>query len=205
MYAVHPMPPHVQQVTAYDCWHAALRMMCKWRNGGTAEPYGTHTDWLYRKCREAANGYATIQARELEGTPDPSDVDRYQAGREAKRVVATWSQTVRLRSTSSGEFSPFRDRPGLTLALLPTILGENRLRAVRGETCIRKELGAKPEAVEAMLRDYGPLYCLVSYGHVVVIVGVDGNRISVLDPQMQEGDERDLGLLKRSPCVARIA
>ena len=204
MYAVHPMPPHVQQVTAYDCWHAALRMMCKWRNGNTAEPYGTHTEWLYRKCREAANGYRAARARALEGTPDPSDRDVYQAGRTAKSVVSEWSQTVQLWSGTQ-RFSPFRDRPGLTLALLPTILGENRLRAVRGETCIRKELGAKPEAVEAMLRDHGPLYCLVSYGHVVVIVGVDGNRISVLDPQMQDGDERDLGLLKGSPCVARIA
>jgi hypothetical protein len=206
MYTVHPAVNLAAQITQYDCWRASLRMMCKWKNGGASEPSGTHTEWLYRKCREAQNGYNAERDRNL--PPNPTKRDYREANTVAAGRVQAWSQRVELQSNGAA-YSPFNSRPGLTLALLPTILAENKLWAVKGNMCIRPELRDVRD-VEGLLRAHGPLYCLVDYGHVVIVVGVvDGEEdaeLQILDPQLDGGPHlRGTRLVSDSPCIARIA
>lgn len=203
MYTVAPAVIHVAQVTQYDCWHASLTMMRRWRYGATAQPGGTRTNWLYSRCREAQNGYDATKARILANKANPDDVDRYRAGQQAAGVVANWS-SARTLDSSTGPYSPFTNKPGLTLALLPTIFAENRLRAVRG-ACVHKELKSNSAAVEAMLRAHGPLYCLVDFGHVVVVIGVHGDMLTVCDPLLDAPSQMNIAAIKNSPCVARLA
>lgn len=204
MYSVDPAVTHLQQVTQYDCWHASLRMMTKWKSGSLiSEPEGTLIDWLYRKCREGQNGYNAMKARALQDIDEPTDIDRHQAHRTATRAVSQWAAQQYLVSNRK-QFDPFSDRPGLTLSLLPTILAEAGLRAVRG-IAIKEELDDSSEAIEQMLKDHGPLYCLVNFGHVVVVIGINGDSLNVNDPLLDAPSECDRRMISISPCVARLA
>jgi hypothetical protein len=202
MYHIAPALGHLQQKTQYDCWHASLRMMTKWKNGVNSEPSGTQTNWLYHKCRDAQAGFNATKQKALGKTAEPDDFARRQAGIAAKKLVGDWSKAQKLTSNRE-PFKPFTERPGLTLALLPAILSENKLRAVRGESIIQ-ELEGTPAAIEQMLRDHGPLYCLVDFGHVIVISGIDGDSLQVCDPLQDKPAQRGIASVANSPCVARI-
>ncbi|WP_418316313.1 papain-like cysteine protease family protein [Piscinibacter sakaiensis] len=204
MPAVAPPVNHLQQITQYDCWHAALRMMLKWRDGAAAEPQGTHTDWLYLRCREAQNGYQHERQTALAGIANPTPVEQYNASRTAKIAVENWARTRRLGGAAG--YRPFESasRPGLTIALLPMILGENRLRAVRG-AALTEELGASSDAIGTMLTTHGPLYCLLGFGHVVVVTGIDGENLTVCDPLLPAPNTQGIGAVANSPAVARLA
>lgn len=193
---------HLKQVTQYDCWHASLRMMTKWKNGNTSEPGGTHTDWLYNQCRAGQNGFNATFANSLGGKT--SELDKYNATKTAKNVVQSWARTRALGS-SGGTHKPFTTRPGLTVSLLPSILSENKLRAVRGGPTITPELDTGADAIGTMLTNHGPLYCLVGFGHVVVVTGVDDDELTVSDPLEDAPSKRGLKLIGDSPCVARLA
>jgi hypothetical protein len=101
--------PQIQQVTDYDCWHASIRMMVKWKHGDDMEPKGTYTEWHLDKCKEAEK-------------------------RASKRQVPGYAKELSLFASNTPEkpFKPFYNRPGMTSALLPTILAENKLRGLRG-------------------------------------------------------------------------
>lgn len=202
MVNVNPTVGHLEQVTQYDCWHAALRMMLKWKYGPGTEPTGTYTSWLYIRCREAQAGYTNSRANELKNVTQPTDLDKYNASRTAKNVVQRWARTRAL----GGGFEPFKNatRPGLTITLLPMILGENRLRAVRG-AAIAEELDDSPADIGNMLTAHGPLYCLANFGHVVVVTGIDDQTLDVCDPLLRAPSTMGIGLVVNSPCVARLA
>lgn len=225
MYTVTPSVTYHAQVTPYDCWHASLRMMVQWPKKSGTEPRGTTTHWLYVKCQEGRSGFEATRKRLFEQSKDAREkellaeeseelrnmiVERYsfKASQEAKGVVKSWAKVQAL--TSNGQkFKPFSERPGLTLALLPAILAENGLRAVRGDKSLHivEELADDASSVEQMLKTHGPLYCLVDFGHVVVVVGIkDDESLLVYDPQAPKSvpDERGLKSLAQSPCVARL-
>jgi len=205
MYIVSPSVPYIPQITQYDCWHASLRMICKWRYTDQSEPVGTHTAWLYTKCREAQSRFNTLTAQHLSTIKDPDEINKHHANVYAKKNVTKWSIEQALLANSK-KFKPFSEgRPGLTRSLLPTILAENKLRAVLGPACISPEMAATSAAVEEMLSSHGPLYCLVNFGHVVVIVGVDGDKLHVCDPLFGKGPTPvGFDFVTKSPCVARI-
>lgn len=204
MYTVAPAVTRIAQVTQYDCWHATLRMILKWRSGAGTEPTGTHTLWLYQQCRMAQNGF-DAEKRRLLPVGEVSEIDDYRANSSARERVAAWAQG-RTLVTNGRNYSPFSTRPGLTRALLPTLLAENGLRAVCGPSCIRPEMTRDLAGVEQMLRDHGPLYCLVDFGHVVAIVGTTADALEVLDPLGDAGvQQRGIASVTGSPCVARIA
>ena len=202
MYSIAPALGHLQQLTQYDCWHASLRMMTKWKNGVNSEPAGTQTTWLYGKCREAQNGFDFAKQKALKQGEVPTEIDHRHAGLKAKAVVGQWSKGQKIISNQE-KHKPFKERPGLTLSLLPAILSENKLRAVRGESIIR-ELEGTSAAIEQMLRDHGPLYCLVDFGHVVVVTGINGDTLDVSDPLQDAPAQRGIKCIVDSPCVARI-
>lgn len=198
---VAPPVNHLRQLSRYDCWHASLRMVLKWKHGLAAEPAGTHTTWLYAECMRGEAGYTYNVNLALQGIANPTGLDRKNAALNAKTAVERWARTRRIAG-----YRPFQDatRPGLTISLLPMILGENGLRAVRGASIV-EELGATPVDVDNMLTAHGPLYCLVSFGHVVVVTGINGMTIDVCDPLMPAPDTRNVNLVVNSPCVARLA
>ncbi len=202
MYNIAPALGHLQQMTQYDCWHASLRMMTKWKNGVNSEPSGTQTTWLYLKCRDAQAGFDVSKQNALNRIAAPDEIDHHHAGIGAKKRVGEWSKNQKLISNQRS-FKPFTERPGLTLPLLPAILSENKLRAVRGKSIIQ-ELEGTPAAIEQMLRDHGPLYCLVDFGHVVVVTGINGDTLDVCDPLQNAPAQRGIKCIVDSPCVARI-
>lgn len=215
-YDVTPAITLYQQSTPYDCWHASLKMMWKWRTdnmtnpSGFTMPRGPVTEWLYDQCRRADAGYKfNYQQYKLQVIqPDVNEQQSSRnASKQAQKVVSKWSRQQHLMS-NQGQYFPFNERPGLTLALLPTILAENQLRAVRGSQMlhIQKELSGSPQEIEQMLSTHGPLYCLADFGHVVVVSGIDNQTLHVYDPLSDAGPVgRGLWLIKNSPCVARIA
>lgn len=198
----HPVG-HLQQITQYDCWHASLRMMTKWRNGAASEPTGTHTQWLYIQCVTGENGFNATRANALVGIAAPDEIEDYHATRTAQQAVKNWSRTRTLTS-SGGTHRPFTQRPGLTISLLPTILAENKLRSVRG-TAITEELDGTSGAIGAMLTGMGPLYMLINWGHVVVVTGINGDTLDVSDPLLAAPSTLPRSMLEASPCVARLA
>lgn len=212
MVVVAPDVKHLEQVTKYDCWHASLRMMVKWRSGEATEPTGTHTDWLYKQCRLAQGDHnitkkdEAAKLQESSGEKFGPDIINHHAAKTADIAVKNWSRTRALspRDRVEGPFKPFKDRPGLTVPLVPTILSENGLRSVRG-TVVTEELDATSEAVGTMLGDHGPLYLLLNWGHVVVVTGIENDTLTVSDPLMSASSELSLNLLAMSPCVARLA
>ena len=75
MYSIAPALGHLQQMTQYDCWHASLRMMTKWKNGVNSEPSGTQTTWLYLKCRDAQAGFDVSKQNALNRIAAPDEID----------------------------------------------------------------------------------------------------------------------------------
>jgi hypothetical protein len=178
-------------------------MITKWKNGVHTEPAGTQTDWLLRMCHIGQNGYNFSRQQALNGIPIPDEIDNHHAQVKAAKAVKEWSKKQKLISNDQ-KFKPFSGKPGLTISLLPSILSENRLRAVLG-TCPLPELGDTAGAIEQMLRDHGPLYCLVGWGHVVVVVGITAdNKLEVHDPQAHLPSIHGIDWVVNSPCVARI-
>lgn len=203
MYQIKHDIEHIKQVTKYDCWHASLRMICKWKFGLSYEPSGTFTKWLYSKCRAAQNGYDYEINEIISSVENPTDADHYLANVVAKNKVRSWAQTLNLYSNGK-TFHPFSNQLGLKHSLLPTILAENRLMAIYGSACISPMLSMNPEGIGDMLKSYGPLYCLLDYGHVIVISGISGHDLIVHDPVEQGISTAHIRSVEISPCVARL-
>lgn len=150
---------YIAQTGDYDCWHAALRMVYKFRHGQQAEPpghgalvQGQQRDQERRNVRLQFPNSAYLQRKALRDLPP--------------------------RGLNMDEFEEMAGQNQLAAPLFLQSFKE-----------LRDQGGLSAQRVEELLNLHGPLWCARviggGYPHVVVVIGVnDRGEIVFHDPQV---------------------
>ena len=148
---------YIAQSYDFDCWHASLRMVYKFRHGNGAEPPGL--------LRVEQEGLARYNERAAV----------MRAAREQGRNYAWTRRCLRdlpKRGLHLHEFEELAGAHGMVAPLMPLSCNE-----------VQQSGGWTADRLEALLRIHGPIWCAFDYGHIVVLKGVTQDGLLIHDPQ----------------------